>query len=399
MTRPVPDPARVPMVIGCALAALHCSGENPGALHEEAPLPSATAGRGAATPNAAATGAAVPSPDVATPVSTPQTGEGPITDENAGLSVVDDAVIVADPADVCAAKDTGQARGVLERLGRDSVHNDAPVRRTVYSWTRAAQIEELRADPTLMTRLVNAQGERGRAGDILAGAAATDGVAAVLNQERFARTRHAWANSWATIRGWTGEDYGDRLLAIALRDEAWVASMRPLNNGAIEWSFYDMSGAVVSQEAFLRSPERLGAIYFVDDRDPTRCGGEFQTTGSVLREYILCNEAMIERYAAFTDEIRLHLAEELTTVRELQRVVASVDCKRFAAAQTCWKEDVMQTWSSGELKDVVGAYGASLAFPNPLYAPTPINLTRLISRLEAVPLDEPILEHVYPTLE
>ncbi|HEX7672156.1 MAG TPA: hypothetical protein VF395_21320, partial [Polyangiaceae bacterium] len=123
-----------------------------------------------------------------------------------------DAAPARSPCDAPDASPSAQA--LLAPYVADGVHVGVE---TVYTWTTQAQIDELRQDPTLLTRSASVVGERGRATDYLLSRAATDDIAAILSRPKFEKKRFGWTNAWATALGWQGETYGDQLLEIRLR--------------------------------------------------------------------------------------------------------------------------------------------------------------------------------------
>jgi hypothetical protein len=275
-------------------------------------------------------------------------------------------------------------------LGAFTVRHDAIARRTLYSWTTASQIEELRTEPKLLTRSVSSDGEVGRAQGVIEAAAATDPMAALLNDERYANKRYAWSNPWATRLGWTGDDYGDRLLAITLRADAWIGQLTVDENGALFWAFFDTEGVAVPIEQVTASPERLAAMYFFDARSMPNCDFEFRTQGSLYREYFVCNEEMIESWSAFTPEIQAELDRGVGALEQLQQMLEDNECD---VVDSCWRERLLENWGQSPLLSMLDAYQSGLAFPNDLYAPTRSNIARLLDSLRAVPFDPEPLEY------
>ncbi len=294
-----------------------------------------------------------------------------------------------------------------EKLRSMTVDNAAPVRRVLYSWTQPVQIDELRQAPELLTREFDSNGERGRALDVLFEARdASDPVATAVIDLGFVKTRHAWAHPWATLRGWTGEVYGNQLLRITLREEAYVAAaVRVFRE--VRWQFFDMQGNAVTQDEFLQAPERLGAIYFVDEEEGG-CQSTLGPSGAPFREYVLCNEAMLESYEAFTDNTQQELASNIAALEALQAALTDSSCADYAPNSLCWRTHVLMSWADAEplsfLEQVkvnsdfepFQLYERGLAFPNDLYHPNISNLRDLLSALQAVPQAEPALEYRYP---
>lgn len=342
-----------------------------------------------ALPNTPAPVSTSPTNTTAMPTSRPGTTAITTTPPSSADIILPDITVVVPPptpvplnacTNVTGDVDTPMSRFVVR-------HTDAPPR-VLYSWTTKEQIEELRTNPTLLTRSVSSDGEVGRAQGLIAGG--TDPVSLLLNEERFANKRYAWTNPWATRLGWTGDDYGDRLLAITLRADAWVGQMMMDDSVGLSWTFRDMEGNSVTQDEVLANPERLAAVYFYDQRDMPECRFESRTQGQLYREYFILNEGMLESWSAFTEEVKAELDSDLAALRRLLDTLTTGECESVAS---CWRDGVMEAWSSGPADGIVQSYIGGLAFPNDLYAPTRTNLARLIERLEAVPLDDEPLQH------
>jgi hypothetical protein len=278
---------------------------------------------------------------------------------------------------------------VASALSPFAVSPTAYARRTLYSWTTADQVAELGRDPKLLTRTVSAEGEIGRAQGVIAALPASDAMAAELNRSAYLNKRYAWTNPWATRLGWTGEDYGDRLLEINLRPEALTVALEVTSSGN-SWRVQDLDGTEISVEDALKTPERIAALYFLDSRNASYCGFESRTAGSEYREYVIMNEAMIESWGVYTDSIRAELDRGIAALEVFQGALQRLQCDVTAI---CWKADVLSAWGAEPAPGT--AYESALAFPNDLYAPTRGNIARLLERLKAVPFEDTPLEYRY----
>jgi hypothetical protein len=265
-------------------------------------------------------------------------------------------------------------------------------RSVLYSWTTVEQIEELRTDPTLLTRSASAAGERGRASDYIAELAATgDAMATVLAGADYERKRFAWTNPWATVLGWAGENYGDQLLEIRLRPQSLIGR---LDRRSATWAFYDVDNAPVDSTIALASPGRIAAVYFVDDREVNDCGGTFGN-GPAYREYFVCNEAMIAGWSARTDAIRTALVGAVEALGVLERALAAMECRIPDGDLACWREHVVAVWGR-EPRGLVESYEAGLTFPNDLYMPSANNIARLVAAIELAEFEPDPLIHDNP---
>ncbi len=262
-----------------------------------------------------------------------------------------------------------------------------PVARVVYSWTTADQEAELRAgDALLLTGEVVGVG-RGYAMDVVHELGAPEALEppaitpepdalaqAILTV--FTKYRYGWTNPWATRLGWPGESYGNRLIRIELRDEAWVAELR----GRSLLEVYDLAGNLVPREEALAHPERIALIYHehrgVDDAP--YCG-TFSSGSNGYREFVIGNEAMIKEWSLGTEVIRQRLESDIA---ELERFL-SFSRRCAPVASTRFNEDVVCGWGNTYFGAVPAVYADTLALPSDGYVPTPRNLVALIETLES----------------
>ena len=292
----------------------------------------------------------------------------------------------------CQVRDLVAASTPTAELAAFELRHDDFARRTLYSWTTADQVRELRDDPTLLTRAATVEGEPGRAAEVIQLHAESDPLAALLAAPRFENKRFAWSNAWATLRGFGGESYGDHLLRITLREQAWLGRLIVGLDGSIEWAFADVHGNAVAAADVLRSPERLAAVYFLDQRG-AGCG-TLGSGGSAFREYFLCNEAMLESYALYTSEVRAELERSISALTGLRQALVDGRC---SIIDQCWPDAALAEWgaAAGAQPALAAGYLAALAFPGLEYSPTPANVAELLRLLGLVPFEAPLV-HTYP---
>ncbi len=345
--------------------------------------------------------------DVDTPGSASASGTSEVISEgdpNAGsgtaptatsLPTNDGAMETVDVLRSCVIAEIGEDSPSKELMAPFAIRHTEFARRTIYSWTTAEQVDELRADPTLLTRSTTSEGERGRAADLMALHAETDPIAALLERPEYANRRFGWSNPWATLMGWEGETYGNHLLEITLREEAWVGRLIATRDG-LEWSFADSQGNEVSSQQVLDTPERLAAVYFADTRDHGGCGTLY-VAGANFREYFLVNEGMIERWEAYTPQVRAELERSIVAIEALLNELREAECELYPG---CPIRDLIEYWRGDtDLNSTGMLYMASLAFQNSQYQPYAENLEQLLQQLNDVPFDAEPLEHDYPALE
>jgi hypothetical protein len=282
----------------------------------------------------------------------------------------------------------------LALLRNEAVLSSAPARRVLYTWTTREQIEELARDRVLLTRTESpVHGPAFYDQVVAARAAAGDALAQKLRTPVFARARHAWATPWATLLGWPGETYGDELITVTLKPEAWTLALSTSTPG---WKAYDSDNRPVDVAEVLAHPERIGAVYFVQDKPAT---GYARTNAgpenrAAFREHVLCNEAMIQSWAIGEGSVAQALAASVSLV---DRVAAELPSKAPRPPNVeAWNAEVARViWPGPDLVPALDqAYEASLAFPNENYALTPERMVALAMRLKAIRLHGPKLTHV-----
>lgn len=267
------------------------------------------------------------------------------------------------------------------------VSNLAPARRELFSWTTAEQAAEIRAGGVLMTRTERESLGPGYAMEVLAklavGTPPTDPVGAagwelakLLSGPQFEKARYAWSEPWATRVGWPGEDYGDQLLRMVLREDAWLA--------VYSWGqlkVVDMNNQDVLVTDAVAHPERLAGVFFVvtgRDGGP-RCGGSFRGSGEGYREFIIGNESMIEEWSLGTSEIRARIEADAELVRGFFERMRPCPPSRDAHL---WNQDVCCSWDSDPYDSDLGAYEAALAIPSANYLPQAAPLAALLQALD-----------------
>jgi len=258
-----------------------------------------------------------------------------------------------------------------------------PARREFFSWTTDEQVAALRQDQVLFSRSERPGLGPGYAFQVFAQLARDETLgeqaqlAKLLGGELFAKVRYAWSEPWATRMGWPGEDYGDNLLRIVLKPEAWLVLVK---EGGL--SVVDLQNDPVALSVVLANPGRIGAIYYQKDRSTGGpfCGGSFASGGSGYREFILGNLAMVEEWSIGTEQIRDRLSANIASLSAfLERVRA---CPVTSSAQQ-WTVDVVCNWDivGGELTEL-SAYEQSLAIPSDNYLAVPERIATMIETLQ-----------------
>lgn len=265
-----------------------------------------------------------------------------------------------------------------------TVSNYVPVAKVLYSWTIPEHVTELRRDRQLLIRSEQAGMGRGYAFDVIAEIARdlpssdVGELARRLSTDLFPKIRYAWPHPWATRMGWPGEDYGNQLLRIVLKDEAWTA--RVLYR---DIAVFDSAGVPVPLAMALATPERIGAIFFAKDGGSggLACSGSFGPSpgAATYREFIVGNEAMVEEWSLGTDEILQELGSDIASVSAFLRLVRACPpvFPEFGLSVAC-------EWAAtqSEFDEEVSSYLRALALPSEYYLPNVTQLAAIVDTLE-----------------
>jgi hypothetical protein len=289
---------------------------------------------------------------------------------------------------------TGGAQGcddeiVSQVLSDQTVSVRTGQPRVFYSWTTDEQVAEFRGGSPLFSRTERPGEGPGQAFMALANFAASGNtpeqkLAAQLGA-LFEMARFAWTNPWATRLGWPGESYGNQLLQIELKAEAWIAIF-------IGQGFYilDAQDRYIPIETALANIERIGAIYYLSSPDgsTTYCG-TFGVSASGYREFILGNIQMVLRWSLATPEIAGRLTSDIA---ELEAFEAILDCAGVPDLSS-WVDGMPCEWADPYFAAPIwGNYDRSLAMASELYLPTVNNIEVLIAALQSsMPTGEPLI--------
>jgi len=278
------------------------------------------------------------------------------------------------PASSCEGTDSVAPALFCDQM----VWNVAPAERVFYSWTTREQADELRRDRVLLTRTETPGLGRGYAFtsiDALAarGTGPENTLLARLSSELFTKVRYAWPHAWATRMGWPGEDYGDELVRIVLKPEAWIVVV----SDTVGMAVIDLSNQLVPIEEALLHSERIAAVFFYK-REVTGNGSFYDCSGG-YREFIVGNEAMIEEWSLGSDTIRDQVEADATRLEGLLEAVRAAPPNVTPAT---FNEDVVCYWDNAAVGEI-GAYTHSLAIPSDYYVPLPAALATMIETLRS----------------
>lgn len=263
------------------------------------------------------------------------------------------------------------AEELAQRFSLLAVDPALPAQRALFTWTTTAQVEAMRREGRLLVQRESPTQGPSFFHQVL-GQHRDEPLAALLLDEAFARVRFAWPVPWATLHGPAGESYGDALVLVTLRAEAVVASLRR-SDGRFH-RVESLTHEPVSLAELEARPERLAAVFFVDDVD--------ERERAPYREYVLVNEAMIESFEVGTELVRdatRRMAAELRKVAELTSLPPAVG-PRPAGVPAAWRLGA-PPGALGE-HELTRAFEGCLAFTGAPYALTPRATTLLADELE-----------------
>ncbi|MFT3775055.1 MAG: hypothetical protein QM820_57640 [Minicystis sp.] len=306
-------------------------------------------------------------------------------------------VLSASSSSAAAPVATAVPGNAAEKLRPYIVTNKRFARRTLFTWTTREQVEALAKDRVLLTRSESPTHGLAYVDQvIIQRAAAGDRLAALLRTSAFTRARFGWPVPFATYLGWPGEHYGDELIRIDLRYEAWIAKLRTATN---EWEVVDMDDHPVAIDEVLKHPERLAAVYFV--QDTPRSTGRMSTFEApakpdrmAYREYMICNESMIERWSTGTAEIAREMIAEAEALEALGNALARE--KVELTSPEAWNARVaLSIWPGAtEIEGSSRAlYEATLAMPNELYQPEAAKIAQTAQKMRELSPKGPGIEH------
>lgn len=256
---------------------------------------------------------------------------------------------------------------VLQTLRSGAVTHDSFARRTFYTWASDAGVARIRKE----RRLLLPTEQEGFFVQQIDALALGDGPHAELTRvlahhPAFAARRYAWSRPFATRVPLAEQSYGDHLIAAVLKPNAVIARFDARE--AVPFAFVDLDGQEVPLGRVLADPSTLAAVYHV---------AKHPVSGDEFREFVLCNESMIEEWSLGTEAIAAVLAADRHAIRTL----GDLDLED-APASAKWA--VVGS-------DAAELYAASLAFDTKRHRPTRENLHDLATLLTEVARDEPLV--------
>ena len=245
-------------------------------------------------------------------------------------------------------------------LGPHVVALDRFARRELFSWTSGSTAARLAAEgPPLLRVPIHRRAPDVSFYDVHLRATEDLALRTLLTAAPFDKTRYAWPNPWGAALGVEDERYGDRLIRVLLRADAVVARFLPREGAGAaidgpEWAFQAVDGSAVSRDDVLAHPARLAAILHVRS---AWAGKTFVG----YREYVLVQEAAIERFELGTPAVRAALSNGAALIEQLRRSAA---VPRTRSNDALFLESVVAVgWPHGEAASPEAAWFLTLPFP------------------------------------
>jgi hypothetical protein len=208
--------------------------------------------------------------------------------------------------------------------------------------------------------------------------------------------------------GWKGENYGDQLLKITLKDSAIIVAFFPYCTmhdtiSGKHFAYEDVNGKPLSEKYVLRHQGQIAAVYFSGqkpgDKKVKRSVG-VKGTGSYstysfipnihYREYIVCNEEMIAHWEYGTDEVKNEIKKEISFLDKLKLFASNnkLNEKNFYYNWNCWEE------INENAMTIQGCYDYTIALPNDFYLLAPQKLQAISSTMaKALPVQGEAIFH------
>lgn len=226
--------------------------------------------------------------------------------------------------------------------------------RVLYTWRRGAHVLDIRREQELYLVEADAHGRRGHLFDLLAARRrAGDEVAALLDSPRFAKGVFAWTHPWATTL--SDEDYGANLVRVELGASTYVVHVTSASGA---YAATTVAGAPVPLDVVLDAPDRIGAVYFVNDapRDVTCVRSTFQGT-FVYREVYLAQPSTRVSFELDTPRVVARLERDLSVLQSLRDEVAT-----WPLCAPTRPDLTLDVWARGPADDDYERYLSCCAF-------------------------------------
>ena len=277
-----------------------------------------------------------------------------------------------------------QLPAVADSVFREQVFRSAsPARRELFMWLTDEQAVALRQSHVLFPEGKAAKTSYRSLSDELAehaqGSLELEDTqfAILLGDAGFVSGQDAWPEPWPIRLREASDGHARQLVSVVLKQDAWVVVVTALGFVVVDQQNQDVSLA----EA-IRSPQRVGAVFYQDMGFAAQgCVGP-ATDPVGFRQFALGNPEMVEQWSIATDEALLRLnqnIDDLSRFMERVRVCpVSIDDFSWSSMVSCGWGDFEQPPYSEYL-----AYEQSLATASASYVASPARLAALIETLQA----------------
>ncbi|HTL80583.1 MAG TPA: hypothetical protein VL651_02700 [Bacteroidia bacterium] len=283
-----------------------------------------------------------------------------------------------------SVSDVNQDSLIGLRMKPEVVTTENFARKELYTWTTAVQIDELKSGKALLSRSVSAKGDSSTFDLILSDTARYNSpVAKVLRTDMFAKKRFGWASAWPTVMGWEGENYGDQLLKITLKDSAIIVEFSPFCDSLFR--YVDINGKPLSEQYVVDHKNQIAAVYFC----AAKIGSRTMTRGTVgkpkkmnsaihYREYVICNESMIASWEYGTKNVLAEMNSEISLLNDFGNFLKADGNNKetyyFGYSDPCW------TYDPGGFATT--DYYSVIAFPNDFYLLHPDRIAKISATMQ-----------------
>ena len=198
--------------------------------------------------------------------------------------------------------------------------------------------------------------------------------------------RFAWSNAWATSRGLAGKAYGDKVVKVTLKEQAWIARLDSRIPGG--WQVASLTGEAVSFEQLSKEPSRLAAIYHVWHGANEAAAEQLPSATVPFREFVLCNESMLLKFEADTPDVVARIQRDQRFLEGLAvHLAGHPSAVRPAASERLRLVDEL-LWSAAVEQVKPGFFGSALAAATEPYQLRVEQLRAIVAALVAS-LDDP----------
>lgn len=317
--------------------------------------------------------AATQAPQGPEPVASAPAGPEPAAPEPPGAAPLASAGAVWSPLEGSASPTDEQMLAIWQRF---VVQNQKPAQRVLFTWTTPEQAAALRRGGPLLAKSASDGHEMSLYFEALWTRYPRQRWARQLMNPPFHRVRYAWPHPWATRLGGDSKPYGDALVRVQLKPGAITLVFFPGESPEkSRFEAHDADNRKLTDAEIARQAASIAAVLHVNEE-------------SGFREYVLCNEAMIDEWSTGSAEARAKLDGEISALDSLARHAQKRPgwlLPPDPSGMQSWSIAVQASWDSPPGPTLEAHFASSLAFPNARHAPTEATAAALLSSLRELP--------------